>query len=589
MKQKTFRFFKEWIPAFGAAYLADKLNWLYRHCVPGSTSRFWVWLSNLDQAFQSAYPSGEPPDVWMAVLAAVGILLILRMPRKKRKKYRYGEEYGSARWGTAKDIAPFMDPDPDQNIILTATESLMLNSRPKDRTVARNKNVIIIGATGTGKSFNYARPNIARLANSMVVTDPKSELIVSCGTLLERHEYRVRFLNLADLKQSMKYNPFAYVHNETDILKLVNVLIENTKAEGERSSDGFWEKAERLLLSALVALIMQEAPKEEQNFSSLLELLNACEVHEDDAEYRDPVDQLFDELEEEHPEHFAVRQYKRYKQAAAKTAQSILISCGARLAPFDIPALQELMNEDEMYLDTLGDTKTALFILLSDTDTTFNFVAAMLYSQMFHVLCDKADRSPGGRLKVHVQCILDEFANIGKIPNFDKLIATIRSREISASVILQSVSQLKTLYKDASDTILGNCDSHLFLGSKDATTLKQMSEALGKETIDITNTSRNRGNSESFGESYQKTGKPLMTQDELAVMPGNKCILQLRGVRPFYSDKYDFTTHPRYKEMESMKPFDLNAHLHQPLEHARHRRRMNEPFILYDITVGEEE
>ena len=588
---------KRWIMSGLIWYVADKIALYYHHLSGGTSSdRVSYLFFHLGNAFQSPWPSLYPRDFFFGVGIA-GIVWGIRLLQKSdAKKYRIGEEYGSARWGTSEDIAPFIDPDPDQNIILTATEQLMMNGRPADRKLGRNKNVLVIGATGTGKSAGFVKPNIEQMHSSYVVVDPKGELLASCGTMLKNHGYRVRVLNTVDFAQSMKYNPFAYVKTEKDILKLVNVLIENTKTEGERSSDGFWEKSERLLLSAIIGLMMEEKTfegKKTHNFGMLLDLLNMCQASEKDENLKSTMDELMEELEEKDPDHFAVRQYHRYKQAAGKTAKSILISCGARLSPFDIGELRDMMSEDEMYLDTIGDLPTALFVIISDTDSTFNFVVAMLYSQLFNVLCEKADARPGGRLKIHVRCMLDEFANIGKIPNFEKLIATIRSREISASIILQSVSQLKTLYKDASDTILGNCDSHLFLGSKEAGTLKQMSEALGKETIDLQNTSRNKGNSESFGTSWQKTGKPLMTPDELAVMDGSKCILQLRGVRPFYSDKYDFTKHPRYHELADDHPektFRIESLVEHPIRYGREKiLEKDEEFSVVEFTVKEGE
>jgi len=592
-KQLRTHFRFQWFLYLGVFYVSTRISWLFHQFHTGTVSdRISATVLHLHLAFSTL--SFTVRDVCFGILMALLCWLLLSLRRPDARKYRHGEEYGSARWGTPEDIAPFMDPDPDQNIILTATEGLMMNGRPKERQYGRNKNVMIIGATGTGKSAGFVKPNLEQMHSSYVVVDPKGELLASCGTMLKEHGYRIRVLNTVDFSKSMRYNPFAYVKTEKDIMKLVNVLIENTKTEGERSSDGFWEKAERLLLTALISLMMTSAGREDQNFGMLLDLLNLCRASEKDEDQKSTMDEFMEELAEKDPDHFAVRQYRRYKQAAGKTAKSILISCGARLAPFDIQELRDLMQEDEMYLDTIGDIPTALFVIISDTDSTFNFVVAMLYSQLFNVLCEKADASPGGRLKIHVRCMLDEFANIGKIPNFEKLIATIRSREISASIILQSVSQLKTLYKDAADTILGNCDSHLFLGSKEAGTLKQMSEALGKETIDLQNTSRNRGNSESYGTNWQKTGKPLMTPDELAVMDGNKCILQLRGVRPFFSDKYDFTKHPRYLELADEHPerlFDIRQYLEETNRQHELRLRMKEEFTVFEFTPkgGEED
>lgn len=585
----------QWVLYLVIFYSTTRISWLYHQFHNGTVSdRISATVLHLQLAFTTLSFSFR--DVCIGIAVTLLSILLLTLRKTDVKKYRQGEEYGSARWGTPEDIAPFIDPNPNQNIILTATESLMMNGRPKERRYGRNKNVMIIGATGTGKSAGFVKPNLEQLHSSYVVVDPKGELLASCGTMFKEHGYRIRVLNTVDFSKSMHYNPFSYVKTEKDIMKLVNVLIENTKTEGERSADGFWEKAERLLLTALISLMMSdnsEKGRYDHNFGMLLDLLNLCRASEKDENQKSDMDEFMEELEQKDPNHFAVRQYRRYKQAAGKTAKSILISCGARLAPFDIQELRDLMQEDEMYLDTIGDIPTALFVIISDTDSTFNFVVAMLYSQLFNVLCEKADASPGGRLKIHVRCMLDEFANIGKIPNFEKLIATIRSREISASIILQSVSQLKTLYKDAADTILGNCDSHLFLGSKESGTLKQMSEALGKETIDLQNTSRNRGNSESFGTNWQKTGKSLMTPDELAVMDGNKCILQLRGVRPFFSDKYDFTKHPRYHELADEHPerlFDICKYLEEEKEHRSLRLRMKEEFTVFEfIPKGGEE
>lgn len=506
-------------------------------------------INYLQYAFHSPLPSFHPADLLIGVCFSAAIRLALYLRSKNAKKYRPGSEYGSARWGTAKDIQPFINPDFYQNIPLTQTERLTMESRPKIPKYARNKNIICIGGSGSGKTRFFIKPSLMNLHSSYVVTDPKGTLIIECGQMLINGGYTIKSLNTINFKKSMHYNPFAYIHSERDILKLVNTIIANTKGEGEKSSEDFWVKAERLYYCALIGYIWYEAPEEEQNFSTLLELINASEAREDDENFKNAVDMLFDELEAQEPDHFAVRQYKKYKLAAGKTAKSILISCGARLAPFDIKELRELMAYDEMDLASLGTKKTALFVIISDTDDTFNFVVSILYTQLFNLLCDLADDKYNGHLPVHVRCLLDEFANIGQIPKFDKLIATIRSREISASIVLQSQSQLKTIYKDAADTIIGNCDCTLFLGGKESSTLKEMSAVLGKETIDLYNTSDTRGSSRSYGMNYQKTGKELMSQDELAVMDGGKCILQVRGVRPFFSDKFDITRHPRYKEL----------------------------------------
>ena len=538
------------LPYFFIFYVADKGSWLYRHCLGESmVQRLGVMLVNFRLAFLSWLPSIALQDLTVGVLVASALKLVVYYRSKNAKKFRQGVEYGSARWGNRKDIEPFMDPVFENNVILTETERLTMNSRPKAPKYARNKNVIVIGGSGSGKTRFYVKPNLMQMTDhvSYVVTDPKGTIIVECGKMLVNGGYRIKVLNTINFKKSMHYNPFHYIRSEKDILKLVNTIIANTKGEGEKSTEDFWVKAERLLYSALIGYIWYEAPEEEQNFSTLLEFINASETREDDEEFKNAVDELFEELEAENPEHFAVRQYRKYKLAAGKTAKSILISCGARLAPFDIAELREIMSYDEMELDKIGDRKTALFLIMSDTDTTFNFVIAMLQSQLFNLLCDKADDEYGGRLPVHVRVIADEFANIGQIPQFDKLIATIRSREISASIILQSQSQLKAMYKDSADTILGNCDTTLFLGGKEKTTLKEMSELLGKETIDLYNTSETRSNQKSFGLNYQKTGKQLMTEDEIAVMDGGKCILQIRGARPFFSDKYDITKHKNYR------------------------------------------
>ena len=515
-------------------------------------------------AFSSIAPSFHPADLLIGIAGAVIVRLIIYVKGKNAKKYRKGMEYGSARWGTAEDIKPYTDPVFENNIPLTQTERLTMNSRPKQPKYARNKNILVIGGSGSGKTRFFVKPSLMQMHSSYVVTDPKGTVLIECGKLLQRGGYRIKVLNTINFKKSMKYNPFAYLRSEKDILKLVNTIIANTKGDGEKSGEDFWVKAEKLYYTALIGYIWYEAPEDEKNFTTLLEMINASEAREDDEDFQNPVDLMFERLEEKYPEHFAVKQYKKYKLAAGKTAKSILISCGARLAPFDIKELRELMETDEMELDTIGDRKTALFVIISDTDDTFNFVVSILYTQLFNLLCDKADDEYGGRLPVHVRCLLDEFANIGQIPKFEKLIATIRSREISASIILQSQSQLKAIYKDNADTIVGNCDTTLFLGGKEKTTLKEISEILGKETIDSFNTSETRGRELSHGLNYQKLGKELMTQDEIAVMDGGKCILQLRGVRPFFSDKFDITKHPKYKYLSDADPknaFDMEKHL----------------------------
>lgn len=498
----------------------------------------------------SFIPSIHVADILMGVGVAVLIKFIVYTKGKNAKKFRQGKEYGSARWGTAKDIQPYVDEKFQNNILLTQTERLTMNGRPANPKYARNKNVLVIGGSGSGKTRFYVKPNLMQMHSSYCVTDPKGTIVIECGKMLEDNGYEIKILNTINFKKSMKYNPFAYLRSEKDILKLVQTIIANTKGEGEKAGEDFWVKAEKLYYTALIGYIFYEAPREEKNFATLLDMIDASEVREDDETYMNPIDRLFEALEKKEPTHFAVKQYKKYKLAAGKTAKSILISCGARLAPFDIQELRDLMKEDELELDTLGDRKTALFVIISDTDDTFNFVVSIMYSQLFNLLCDKADDEYRGRLPVHVRCLLDEFANIGLIPKFEKLIATIRSREISASIILQAQSQLKAIYKDNADTIVGNCDSTLFLGGKEKTTLKELSETLGKETIDLYNTSETRSNANSYGLNYQKTGKELMSQDEITVMDGSKCIFQLRGVRPFLSDKFDITKHKNYKLLE---------------------------------------
>ena len=496
------------------------------------------------------FPSLHCIDIFMGIGTSVLIKFIVYTKGKNAKKFRQGKEYGSARWGNRKDIEPYMDENFQNNILLTKTERLSMNGRPSNPKYARNKNVLVIGGSGSGKTRFYVKPNLMQMHSSYCVTDPKGTIVLECGKMLEDNGYEIRILNTINFKKSMKYNPFSYIHSEKDILKLVQTIIANTKGEGEKAGEDFWVKAEKLYYTALIAYIYYEAPKEEKNFATLLDMIDASEVREDDENYKNPIDRLFEALEKKEPRHFAVKQYKKYKLAAGKTAKSILISCGARLAPFDIQELRDLMSEDELELDCLGDRKTALFVIISDTDDTFNFVVSIMYSQLFNLLCDKADDVYGGRLPVHVRFLLDEFANIGLIPKFEKLIATIRSREISASIILQAQSQLKAIYKDNADTIIGNCDSTLFLGGKEKTTLKELSETLGKETIDLYNISETKSNQNSFAMNYQKTGKDLMSQDEITVMDGGKCIFQLRGVRPFFSDKYDITKHKNYSLLE---------------------------------------
>ena len=567
-------------------YLVEKSAWLYRHCVGDSVvDKLYALFLNFNLAFAKPLPSFHPYDLLAGVVGAVAVKGFLYYRSKNAKKFRQGVEYGSARWGTAKDIAPYMDPVFENNIILTQTERLMMSTRPKNPKYARNKNVLVIGGSGSGKTRFYVKPNLMQMSpnTSYVVTDPKGTILIEVGKMLVNGGYRIKVLNTINFKKSMHYNPFHYIRSERDILKLVNTIIANTKGEGDKSGEDFWVKAERLYYCALIGYIWYEAPEEEQNFSTLLEFINASEAREDDEEFKNAVDLLFEELQAEEPNHFAVRQYKKYKLAAGKTAKSILISCGARLAPFDIQELRDLMAYDEMELDMLGDQKTAMFVIISDTDDTFNFVVAIMYTQLFNLLCDKADDEHGGRLPYHVRLLLDEFANIGQIPKFDKLIATIRSREISASIILQSQSQLKSIYKDAAETIIGNCDTTLFLGGKESSTLKEISETLGKETIDLFNTSDTRGQSRSYGLNYQKTGKELMTKDELAVMDGGKCILQLRGVRPFLSDKFDITRHKRYKELSDFSKknaFDVEQYMRCQL-----RMRADDEVEVFEIEV----
>ena len=575
------------LPYLLFAYPFDKLAQAFR-LAPGAdlSAKLLSIQDGFSMAFASPAPSLEPADLLIGIVGALILRLAVYMKGKNAKKYRHGMEYGSARWGTPADIAPYMDKDFFNNIPMTQTERITMSSRPKQPKYARNKNILVIGGSGSGKTRFFCKPSLLQAHSSYVCTDPKGTLLPEIGSFLERKKYRIKCLNLINFKKSMRYNPLAYIRSEKDILKLVNALIMNTKGEGEKSSEDFWVKAERLYYSALIGYIWYEAPEEERNFITLLDLINASEAREDDETYQSPVDILFQQLEEKEPDHFAVKQYRKFKMAAGKTLKSILISCGARLAPFDIKELRDLMETDELELDTLGDSKTALFVIISDTDSTFNFVAALMYSQLFNLLCDKADDFYGGRLPVHVRLILDEFANIGQIPNFDKLIATIRSREISASIILQSQSQLKTIYKDAADTIVGNCDSTLFLGGKEKSTLKEISELLGKETIDSYNQSENRGAQTSHGLNYQKLGKELMTQDELAVMDGGKCIFMLRGVRPFLSEKYDLTKHPNYRYTADADPknvFDMERYMKK----QRAVVKPTDSFDVYEIDVTE--
>lgn len=523
-----------------------------------------IFQGILEMYKMSFIPSVYPSDLLAGIITAFLIKFIVHTKMKNAKKFRQGVEYGSARWGGSKDIEPYLDEKFENNILLTNTESLTMNSRPKNPKFARNKNVLVVGGSGSGKTRFFLKPNLMQMHSSYVVTDPKGTVLVECGKMLEKNGYDIKVLNTINFKKSMHYNPFAYLRSEKDILKLVQTIMANTKGEGEKSTEDFWCKAERLYYTALIGYLYYEAPEEEQNFESLLAFIDASEAREEDENFKNAVDYIFDALEKEKPNHFAVKQYRKYKLAAGKTAKSILISCGARLAAFDIEELRNLMEYDEMGLDTIGDKKTALFIIISDTDDTFNFVVAMMYTQLFNLLCDKADDEYGGRLPVHVRCLLDEFSNIGQIPKFEKLIATIRSREISASIILQAKSQLKAIYKDHADTILGNCDSELFLGGKEGTTIKELSENLGKETIDLYNTSETRSNQKSFGLNYQKLGKELMSRDELKVMDGGKCILEIRGARPFFSDKFDITKHKNYKllsDYNEKNAFDIEKYL----------------------------
>ena len=569
-------------------YVLNKVSWLYGQQAGDNTlQKVLDTINGIGGAFHNPLPSFLPRDLLVGVGCGIGFRMVVYYKAKNAKKFRQGVEYGSARWGTAKDIEPYVDPVFENNVLLTATERLMMSGRPKQPKYARNKNILVIGGSGSGKTRFFVKPNLMQMHSSYVVTDPKGSIVVECGKMLLRNGYKIKILNTINFKKSMHYNPFAYLRSEKDILKLVTTLIANTKGEG-KTGDDFWVKAETLLYTALIGYIYFEAPEHEQNFSTLIEFINASEVREDDEDFKNPVDLMFEALEKKDPQHFALRQYKKYKLAAGKTAKSILISCGARLAPFDIKELRELTAYDEMELDTLGDKKTALFIIISDTDDTFNFLVSMAYTQLFNLLCDKADDVYGGRLPVHVRCLIDEAANIGQIPKLEKLMATIRSREISACLVLQAQSQLKALYKDNADTIIGNCDSMIFLGGKEKTTLKDLSETLGKETIDMFNTSDTRGTQRSYGLNYQKLGKELMSMDELAVMDGGKCILQLRGVRPFLSEKYDITKHPQYKylsDFDKRNTFDIEKYLSTKL-----KPKPDEVYDVYEINLtGETE
>jgi type IV secretion system protein VirD4 len=562
------------LPYILAGYFCDKIAWLWR-VSPGSNAsdKMMAAMNGLNDLFSNPLPSFFQKDLLIGIVGGVALRLVVYFKARNAKKFRQGVEYGSARWGNAKDIEPYVDPIFENNVLLTETERLMMSGRPKQPKYARNKNILVIGGSGSGKTRFFVKPNLMQMHSSYVVTDPKGTVLVECGKMLLKNGYKVKVLNTINFKKSMHYNPFAYIRSEKDILKLVNTIILNTKGEGQQSGEDFWVKAEKLYYTALIGYIWYECVEEEQNFTTLLDMINASEAREDDEEFKNPVDLMFDELEEREPDHFAVKQYKKYKLAAGKTAKSILISCGARLAPFDIKELRDLTSYDELELDMLGDEKTALFVIISDTDDTFNFIVSIMYTQLFNLLCDRADDVYNGRLPIHVRCLLDEFANIGQIPKFEKLIATIRSREISASIILQSKSQLKAIYKDNADTIEGNCDTTLFLGGKEKTTLKELAEVLGKETIDLYNTSDTRGTSQSYGLNYQKTGKELMSQDEIAVMDGGKCIMQLRGVRPFFSNKFDITKHKQYhllSDYDEKNAFDIEKYV-KNLYHAKIR------------------
>ena len=569
------------LPYVFAFYFVDKLAAVFR-LAPGTEfiDKLTGGFANFGAAFANPLPSFHPVDLLIGVAGGALLKLAVYIKGKNRKKFRQGEEYGSARWGRPEDIRPYMDDDFSNNVILTQTEGLTMNSRPKQPKYARNKNILVIGGSGSGKTRFFVKPNLMQMHSSYVVTDPKGTVLVECGKMLEKNGYIIKSLNTINFRKSMHYNPFAYIRSEKDILKLVNTIIVNTKGDGDKSGEDFWVKAEKLYYTALIGYIWYEAPEHEKNFTTLLELINASEAREDDETFKNPVDLMFDELEEREPDHFAVKQYRKYKLAAGKTAKSILISCGARLAPFDIQELREITAYDELQLDTLGDRKTALFLIMSDTDSTFNFLISMVYTQLFNLLCEKADDVYGGRLPVHVRCLIDEAANIGQIPNLEKLVATIRSREISACLVLQAKSQLKAIYKDNADTIVGNMDSQIFLGGSEPTTLKELNAALGKETIDMFNTSDTRGNSPSYGTNYQKTGHDLASIDELAVLDGGKCILQLRGVRPFLSDKYDLTQHPNYKytsDFDKRNTFDIEKFLSRKM-----KLKKNDVFTVVD-------
>ena len=584
MNQNTKRIILLNLPYILTGLYTTNLGWAWRMAAGADLSeKMQSLMTVLPDALGRIIPSVHPLDLMVGLCCGAGLRLAVYLKGKNAKKYRHGSEYGSARWGTHADIEPYTDPVFQNNVILTKTECLTMNSRPKDPKTARNKNVLIVGGSGSGKTRFWIKPNLLQMHSSYVLTDPKGTTILEVGNAFVKKGYRIKIFNTINFGKSMHYNPFHYIHSEKDILKLVTTLMTNTRGE-EKGGDPFWDKAEKLLLTSLIAYIHYEAPEEEQNFATLLEFLNVMEVREDDEEYQNPVDIMFEKLGEQQPNHFAVRQYRLYKLAAGKTAKSILISCGARLAPFDIAELREITSYDELELDTLGDRKTALFLIMSDTDSTFNFLISMVYTQLFNLLCEKADDVYGGRLPIHVRCLIDECANIGQIPNLEKLVATIRSREISACLVLQAQSQLKALYKDNADTIIGNMDSQVFLGGSENTTLKELSAALGKETIDTFNTSDTRGNSPSYGTSFQKTGHELMSRDELAVMDGGKCILQLRGVRPFLSDKYDLTQHPNYKltgDYDKKNMFDIEKYLD-------HRLKLK-PSDTYDVIEETEE
>ena len=576
-----------YLPYLLIGLYASKLPQSWRLCAGANSSEKLFHIADgFAAAFASPLPSGNPADLCIGLLMGAALRLAVYEKSRNAKKYRRNVEHGSARWGTAKDIAPYTDPVFEDNVILTQTERLTMNNRPKDPKTARNKNVLIIGGSGSGKTRFWLKPNLMQCHSSYVVTDPKGSIVVECGKLLQKNGYRIKILNTINFSKSMRYNPFSYIHSEKDILKLVTTLIANTKGEG-KAGDAFWEKAETLLYTALIGYLHYEAPEEEQNFSMLIDMINSMETREDDEDFQNPVDIMFERLEKRDPAHFAVRQYKKYKLAAGKTAKSILISCGARLAVFDIKELREVTAYDELELDTLGDRKTALFLIMSDTDDSFNFLISMCYTQLFNLLCEKADDVYGGRLPVHVRCLIDECANIGQIPKLEKLMATIRSREISACLVLQAQSQLKAIYKDNADTIVGNCDSMIFLGGKERTTLKELEETLGKETIDTYNEGESRGKETSHSLNYQKLGKSLMSMDELAVMDGGKCILQLRGVRPFLSDKYDITRHPNYKYLSDADPrnaFDIGRFLSSQM-----KLRADEAYDVYEVDVPEED